>query len=463
MGSLLLYSLLSLAQLFASPNLASPQRGPSFAPVPPAVTAAADLQKAEDAKAPAEAAPQKDEPTPRIESWGEFEPGNGFLIGRSKAGELGISVYGMMRYINQLPPEQTFTDHFGNENPIDTRNDIFAHRFMIFLKGWLATPKLVYTVVLWTVSTTDQKAIFGVLGYQFSRKFSLYAGLNGLPGTRSIQGSHPFWLAPDRFLADEFFRPYFTNGIWAQGEVTPGLWYNIIVGNNNSALGIKATDLDRKLSYGGSVWWMPTTHEFGPRGGYGDWERHDKLATRFGAGFTQSPEDRQTSATTGPSNNTTIRLADSLNLFDTGSLAPGITVQRADYRVISVDAGVKYRGFFLHAEAYDRVLDNFAADGLLPVARIHDRGFHVQGAFFPIRQKLELYVGTSQIFGDKDAGFGSPDEYLAGANYYPFQTRNHRLNLHVINVNRSPVSSTFGYYVGGQKGTTVSLAASFFF
>ena len=109
------------------------------------------------------------------------------------------------------------------------------------------------------------------------------------------------------------------------------------------------------------------------------------------------------------------------------------------------------------------MLDNFAADGLLPVARIHDRGFHVQAAFFPIRQKLELYVGTSQIFGDKDAGFGSPDEYLAGANYYPFHTRNHRLNLHVINVNRSPVSSTFGYYVGGQKGTTVSLAASFFF
>ncbi len=50
--------------------------------------------------------------------------------------------------------------------------------------------KLVYTVTLWTVST-DQNAIFGILGYQFSRKFSLYAGLNGNPGTRSLQGSHP--------------------------------------------------------------------------------------------------------------------------------------------------------------------------------------------------------------------------------------------------------------------------------
>ncbi len=33
----------------------------------------------------------------------------------------------------------------------------------------------------------------------------------------------------------------------------------------------------------------------------------------------------------------------------------------------------------------------------------------------------------------------------------------------MINVNRSPVSSSFGYYVGGQDGTTVSAAFSVFF
>ena len=33
----------------------------------------------------------------------------------------------------------------------------------------------------------------------------------------------------------------------------------------------------------------------------------------------------------------------------------------------------------------------------------------------------------------------------------------------MIDVNRSPVSSTFGYYVGGQDGTTVSAAFSVFF
>jgi hypothetical protein len=33
----------------------------------------------------------------------------------------------------------------------------------------------------------------------------------------------------------------------------------------------------------------------------------------------------------------------------------------------------------------------------------------------------------------------------------------------VIDVNRSPVSSSFGYYIGGQDGTTVSAAFSILF
>ncbi|MCU0291016.1 MAG: DUF3011 domain-containing protein [Thermoanaerobaculaceae bacterium] len=403
------------------------------------------------------------QPTPRIESWGEFEPGDGFLLGRSSAGELSISGYALVRYINQLPAEQTFEDHLGNEQSVDARQDFFSHREMIFLKGWLGTPKLVYTIFFWTVNTTDQKNIFGSLGYQFSRKFSLYMGINGLPGTRSLQGSHPFWLAHDRVMADEFFRPFFTHGIWAQGEVTPGFWYNVMVGNNLSALGIKASQLDRKISSGASVWWMPTTKEFGPKGAYGDFEMHEKVATRFGVSTTYSPEQRFTDSLTGATGNTTIRLVDSVNVFDTGALAPGVTVQDVNYRLISIDAGMKYRGVFLQTELYSRHLDGFKADGALPVKQIDDTGFYVQASFFPVPRMIEAYVATSQIFGDTDAGFDTSSEYLAGLNYYPFNSRNYRANLQVIDVHRSAVSSTFGYYTGGQDGTTVSLGFSVFF
>jgi hypothetical protein len=402
-------------------------------------------------------------PTPRIETWGEFDPGDGFLVGRNAAGELAISAYALLRYVNQTPGTQTFTDHLGNEGRVDGRNDIYPHRIIVYLKGWLATPKLIYTVFFWTVNTTDQDALFAVMGYQFHRRFSLYTGINGTPGTRSMQGSHPYWLGHDRLMADEFFRPYFAFGTWASGELMPGLWYNAMVGNNSSALGIRAVQLDRHFSTGASMWWMPTTKEFGPKGAYGDWEHHEELATRFGFSSAQSREERFTDGATATTGNTTVKLADSLNVFDPGALAPGVTVDRVDYRILSFDAGMKYRGIFLQTEIYNRWLDNFIADGPLPVGSILDRGFYVQGAFFPVKKKLEVYAGTSQIFGDKDAGFGDSSEYLAGLNVYPLSTRNHRLNFQVNDVNRSPVSSTFGYYVGGQSGTTYSAAFSIFF
>jgi hypothetical protein len=264
-------------------------------------------------------------------------------------------------------------------------------------------------------------------------------------------------------MADEFFRPFFGSGIYATGEALPGLWYTASVSNNNSALGVKASQLDRKLSYGGTVWWMPTTHEFGPRGAYGDWEWHEDVATRFGISAFQSPEQSFRSTTGGNPDNTTLRLADSVNLFETGSLAPGVTIDTADYRVLALDAGVKYRGVFLQAEYYQRWLDNFVADAILPVGEIKDTGFYVQASFFPVKQTLELYGVTSQIYGDDDAGFGDSSEYGVGMNWYPYPTRNHRLNVQLLDVNKSPVSSTFGYYVGGQDGWTLASSFSIFF
>jgi hypothetical protein len=396
-------------------------------------------------------------------SWGAFDAsGQGFLIGSTEHGELRIGGYALVRYINQLPATQEFTDHLGNEHEIDPRNDIQFHRAMIHFRGWLFSPKFRYQITAWTVQSTDQTTLYGFLGYQFHKTFNLYGGTNGIGGSRTLYGSHPFWLANDRVMADEFFRGAFTSGVWANGEVAPGLWYNVAIANNLSNLGITAKQLNRSLATGGSVWWMPTTKEFGPNGSYGDWECHEKVATRFGFSMAQSTEDRQEQPDRTPEN-TQVRLADSLVLFDAGSLAPGVTVQQADVHLLSIDAGMKYRGIFLQTELYNRHLDSFLADGAVPVSSINDRGFYVQAAFYPIKQKLELYGATSWIYGDKDAGFGNSHEYLVGGNLYWFDSRNVRTNIQVMQVDRSPASSTFGFYVGGQKGTTVSAATSFLF
>ncbi|MFL5729904.1 MAG: hypothetical protein ACJ75J_10495 [Cytophagaceae bacterium] len=393
------------------------------------------------------------------ESWGSIDPGKGFLLAKTKMGSVSVSAYVLTRYINQLPAHQTFTDHLGRIQTIDPRNDIQLHRILLSFLGFVYKPKLNYNVTVWTVNSTQQVAIVGNLSYNFCKSFNLFAGITGNSGTRSMNGSHPYWLAPDRVMADEFFRPGFTSGIWATGELFPKLAYKAMLGNNISQLGINAVQLTRHLTPSASVWWMPTTGEFGPRGAYGDFETHDKLATRFGTSWTHSRDNRFNDQSERSPDNTQIRISDGLLFFQTGSLAPGVTVSEANFDLWAIDAAIKYKGLFIQTEYYFRNLSKFSADGPLPISSIFDHGFYVQSSFFPVSKKLELYGATSWVFGQ----FMNSHEIQAGANYYPADTRNFRVNLHVIDVYRSPTGSTFGYYVAGQKGITLSLATSVLF
>ena len=236
-----------------------------------------------DPETVAEAAkPDTESVNDQYKQWGFFSPGKGILLGKSEYGEASFSGYGLVRYINQMPDGQTFTDHLGNEHDVDARQDIYSQRVMLSINGWVGDPDLVYNFIWWTVNSTDQDAIFVNLGYRFHKKFNLYAGINGNPGSRTMFGSHPYWLGTDRVMADEFFRAQFGMGLWANGELTPGLWYSLSISNSSSILGTTASQLDRNFTTGASMWWMPTTNEFGPRGAFGDWENHQKLATRFG-------------------------------------------------------------------------------------------------------------------------------------------------------------------------------------
>jgi hypothetical protein len=70
-----------------------------------------------------------------------------------------------------------------------------------------------------------------------------------------------------------------------------------------------------------------------------------------------------------------------------------------------------------------------------------------------VPNRIELYGATSYIFGK----YGHPKEFIVGGNYYPWNTRNLRLNAQLINVDHSPVSSTFGFYSGLIQGQVFSL------
>ncbi len=397
--------------------------------------------------------PQASDGNPAI--FGEFNPGRGFTVARGEYGELSLSGYMAARFLDQLPGVQTAVDHLGRPIAVSPRQDFQFHRVMLFSSGWLFHPKFQYSTFLWTVQDTNQVAVGGALYYTFGSYMTLGMGWNAYPGTMSMQGSHPYWESYDRVMADEFFRPYFSQGLFAQGQITPKLQYRWMFGNNNSNLDVAAVKLDRKLSFGGALTWLPTTGEFGPRGAFGDYEWHESLATRFNLAYTYSPEERQAPIGT-PAGNTTLRLADSLNLFDTGALVNGVTIEKAHYQLVSASAGMKYHGFWLQGEGYYRILDNFFADGTLPVGAVRDTGFYVQAASMIVPKRIELYGATSYVFSN----YGHPKEFIFGNNYYPWNTRNIRLNTQLIYVWQSPVSSTFGFYVGQLTGPVFSIGVT---
>jgi predicted TIM-barrel fold metal-dependent hydrolase len=269
---------------------------------------------------------------------GEFTPSKGFSIFDANGASLNISAYGLFRYVNQTPGEQTFTDHLGRVRSVKARNDLNWHRTFIWLSGHLYQPQFRYTISVWSLPTTQQTLVFGVAAYTFSKGLTFGAGMGPNVTTRSMQGSWPFWAASDRQMAEEFHRAGFSSAFFARGEPIARLSYTASINTNLSQLGVTASNDTRDFAYSGGLCWMPTTGEFGPRGGLADLEEHKQLATRFGVSACHAREGR--GAPLGsPNNETQLRLSDGVYVFEEGALADGVTIETAVYE--SCDAGCK--------------------------------------------------------------------------------------------------------------------------
>jgi hypothetical protein len=96
-------------------------------------------------------------------------------------------------------------------------------------------------------------------------------------------------------MADNFFRPGFTQGAWANGEPAKGLNYLVFVGNGFNTLNISAATIDTNLLVSGSVWWEPLGPYGEPgkaRNMYDDYFSSKQTRIRIGTSLTRSREDR---------------------------------------------------------------------------------------------------------------------------------------------------------------------------
>jgi hypothetical protein len=384
---------------------------------------------------------------------GELTPGKGFDVFKAKRGSLNISVYGLIRYLNQLPAEQTYRDHLGRERTVLLRNDLNWHRTFLWISGFFYNPKFRYTISIWSLPTTEQNLGFGLLRYSHNKALTFGAGVGPSLTARSMQGSWPYWAGSDRQMAEEFYRGGFATSFFVTGEPVNKVFYTAAINRSLSQLGITAANDNREFAYSGSVWWMPTTGEFGPRGGFGDLENHQAVATRFGVSACHVREGRY-APNDQPPRHGQLRLSDGVNPFETGALADGVTVEELDYDNFAIDAGFKYRGFSFQAEYGYRQLSDFSATGPLPDDKIIDQGFFAEAMHMVVPNKLGLY-GVAGIV--RDEFDRDPWEAGGGLNFYPYGSRVWRLNLHLLHVEDCPTGSNFGYYTAGQTGTILSV------
>ena len=387
---------------------------------------------------------------------GELTPGRGFDLVKTKYGSLNLSLYAMVRYLNQMPGEQTWYDHLDRPREFSGRNDFYFHRAMIWFSGFVGTPKLTYTATVWTIMPTQQTLVYGNIQYRFNRHFKLGMGVAPNLSVRSMLGPFPFYASTDRTMGEESLRGGFTQGFFVQGEIVPKLTYWVMLGNNLSTLGIKAAQENREMSKSINLTWMPTTGEFGARGGVGDFEYHNKVATRFGTSIVSSREDRFNNIGTPSPDNTQVRMTDGVLFFETDALGTGITVEKANYNMIAVDAGVKYRGFHAQLEMYARKLSDFESNLPTPISSITDYGYSLQVSQMVIPRKLILYAVNSFFW---DEFKRHPYEFGGGANFYPINSRSWRINAQVMRIYKSSAGGTFGLYTAGQTGVTLTLGA----
>jgi hypothetical protein len=356
-----------------------------------------------------------------------------------------------IRYLNTLDSKDTFTDHLGIVREVHRRNDVTVNRSMFIFAGYMFDPKLQYSLTVWTSAGAASIVVAGNIGWRFNKGLTLTGGYTGVPGSRSLVSTFPFFQPTDRSMADNFFRPGFTQGVWASGEPVKGLNYLGFVGNGLNTLNITANKIDTNLLLAGSVWWEPLGSYSEPGKSwqmYDDYFASPKARIRLGTSFTRSREDRFSEIDQSSPDNTSIYNSDGVLAFSTGAFAPGVTVQEATYRMWAIDGGLKKNGFSVNGQYYFRWVNNFEADGPLPVASTFDHGFELSTGQFIVPRTLVLYARGSKVFGE----FESPYEYAGGFKWYFLPTERVWLTGELMRVHRAPYGGAFTPYTAGMSG-----------
>jgi hypothetical protein len=114
----------------------------------------------------------------------------------------------------------------------------------------------------------------------------------------------------------------------------------------------------------------------------------------------------------------------------------------------AVDGGVKWNGLAINGQYFVRWLNDFEADGPLPLTSTQDHGGELTVGHFVKPKEVMVYGRGSWVRGQ----FGDSHEYGGGVKWHFLPTERLWLNAELFKVDRAPYSGAFTPYTAGMTG-----------
>jgi hypothetical protein len=396
-------------------------------------------------------------PRPRYIPATDIAPPKGLLLHATdpRRGEfpfaMALGGYMQLRWLEFARDATQWTDSAGVVRPINNINTFNINRFLLSFTGHVLDERLVYYFAFFGTSNAGIRSgvvPIGLAGWKFDDAATVGGGVSIVPGSREWIGGSPWTLGIDRSMANTFFRPGYSPGVQAIGTLfdnrlhyVAGAW-NAIDGGTTGVL-----RRGTSMAWAGNTWWEP----LGPFGlGMSDMEHHDDAVIRLGTSGVYANTYALPIVGNNPED-TIVRLSDGTPITEAGALGPGSDLVRYRYRLATVDAGWKWRGVGLNFEYYFRMLDDFTGQGQFSRTSVFDHGGlgYLSWCFVP--RTYEAYARSSVVTGP----YGTGAEYGGGLNWYLKRSRQARLTLEAIYMNRNPAQNLLYPYRAGYTGTAI--------
>jgi hypothetical protein len=375
---------------------------------------------------------------------------NGFLIRpvdpKRNPFELKVNAWIQFRHHAFDRDVETWTDNAGVTRPVRNRNAWDIERGRLIFSGYALDERLTYFIHL--DGDTDGGEAVDFFDYwwawEFSDRFQVQFGKRKVAASRQWLLSARNTRFVDRPMANDFFRPDRTVGVFGIGRLGDNGHYEVMVGNGYRTANLPPSETDNRFAFAATNYWDPLG-DFGRQ--IVDYESTRDPLIRLGHSFVYASQERIVDGVTVVEPGF-LRLSDGTQLTAVGALAPGVTVSQYDIYFYGIDAAAKWQGWSVNAEAFFQWLEDIRGDGPLPTTDLFQRGFYVEGGRFLVPQKLDINFRYSQVSGV----FGNASEIAAGLNWFPLESSNMKISFDVTSLDGSPLQNTTSDILVGDDG-----------